>query len=247
MFAVALAAKTEHAMTARQARVGGTGLCIGSLPAHSPTRTGAPRLRLPASPVTDGLDLRPTVRRLGCRVKVVAPREETGPGGHRDEGRGWFEHRARSIPRERLIGVLNAGNRRDTEAMLPYVDPEAELHSALIGGAEGNAYRGHEGVRQWMAESDAAFDVQRMEAEEWRDLGVDVLLIGRVHARGRESGVEIDSAIAWLYTLRDGKIVLARGYLDVQQPSKPPGSWSRRCRRRTSTLSTEQLDSPTLR
>jgi hypothetical protein len=54
---------------------------------------------------------------------------------------------------------------------------------------------GHEGVRQWMAESDAAFDVQRMEAEEWRDLGDDVLLIGRVHARGRESGVEIDSAI----------------------------------------------------
>src|SRR3954454_20294152 len=91
MFAVALAAKTEHAMTARQARVGGTGLCIGSLPAHSPTRTGAPRLRLPASPVTDGLDLRPTVRRLGCRVKVAAPREETGLGGHRDEGRGWFE------------------------------------------------------------------------------------------------------------------------------------------------------------
>ncbi len=76
--------------------------------------------------------------------------------------------------------VLNAGNRRDTEAILPYVDPEAELHSAVIGGAEGNAYRGHEGVRQWMAESDAAFDVQRMEAEEWRDLGDDVLLIGRV-------------------------------------------------------------------
>jgi ketosteroid isomerase-like protein len=82
---------------------------------------------------------------------------------------------------------------------------------------------GHEGVRQWMAESDAAFDVQRMEAEEWRDLGDDVLLIGRVHARGRESGVEIDSAIAWLYTLRDGKIVLARGYLDVQQALEAAG------------------------
>jgi ketosteroid isomerase-like protein len=119
--------------------------------------------------------------------------------------------------------VLNAANRRDTEAMLPYVDPEGELHSAIIGGAEGNTYHGHEGVRQWMAESDAVFEELRMEAEEWRDLGDDVLLIGRVHARGRESGVEIDSAIAWLYTLRDGKIVLARGYLDVQQALEVAG------------------------
>ena len=119
--------------------------------------------------------------------------------------------------------VLNAGNRRDTEAMLPYVDPEVELHSAVIDGAEGNAYRGHEGVRRWMAESDAAFDVQRMEAEEWRDLGDGVLLIGHVHARGRESGVEIDSAIAWLYTLRDGKIVLARGYLNTQEALEAAG------------------------
>ncbi len=35
--------------------------------------------------------------------------------------------------------------------------------------------------------------------------------------------MEIDSAIAWLYTLRDGKIVLARGYLDVQQALEAAG------------------------
>jgi hypothetical protein len=43
--------------------------------------------------------------------------------------------------------VLDAGNRLDTEAMLPYTDPEFELQSAIIGAAEGNIYRGHQGLR----------------------------------------------------------------------------------------------------
>ena len=89
--------------------------------------------------------------------------------------------------------ILNATNRRDPEAMLPYADPEIEVRSPIIGGAEGNTYRGHQGVRDWMAETDAAFEELRFDPEEFRDLGDDVLLIGRLHARGRESGVEIES------------------------------------------------------
>ena len=115
------------------------------------------------------------------------------------------------------------GVRRETDAALPYIDPEVELRSAIIGGAEGNAYRGYEGVREWMGESDAAFGELRLEPEEWRDTGDDVLLLGRLHARGRESGVEIDSAIAWLLTLRGGKIVRMRGYLNPPEALKAAG------------------------
>ena len=35
----------------------------------------------------------------------------------------------------------------DVEEMLSYVDPESELHSAIIGGAEGKMFRGHSGFR----------------------------------------------------------------------------------------------------
>jgi ketosteroid isomerase-like protein len=48
-------------------------------------------------------------------------------------------------------------------------------------------------------------------------LGDDVLMIGRLVARGRESGVEIESPIAWLSTLRAGRIVRSRGYLDPRE------------------------------
>ena len=39
-----------------------------------------------------------------------------------------------------------------------------------------------------------------------------------VYARGSESGVELDSPLAWLCTLRDGKIVRAQqGYFNPQE------------------------------
>jgi ketosteroid isomerase-like protein len=115
------------------------------------------------------------------------------------------------------------GVRRDAEASLPYVDPDVEFRSAIIGGAEGNIFRGHEGVREWIAESDATFAELRLEPEEWRDLGDNVLLIGRLRARGRESGVEIDSAIAWLSTVRGGRVVHSVGYLNPQEALEAAG------------------------
>ena len=63
----------------------------------------------------------------------------------------------------------------------------------------------------------------RLEADEFRDLGEDVLMIGRLHAKGRESGVEIESPIAWLSTLRARRIVRSRGYLDPQEALKAAG------------------------
>jgi ketosteroid isomerase-like protein len=120
----------------------------------------------------------------------------------------------------RLLVVVN---RRDAEAAVPFFDPEIELQSPIIGGVEGNTYRGHQGVRDWITETDAAFDELLIEPEDFRDLGDDVLMIGRLHARGRESGVGIDSPTAWLGTVRDGKVVRARGYLSIQDALEAAG------------------------
>ena len=113
--------------------------------------------------------------------------------------------------------------RRDIEAALPYIDPEIELRSAVVGTAEGTTYRGHEGIRRWTAESEAVWAELELKTDEIRDLGDDVLLIGQLHARGRESGIEIDSPIAWLTTVRGGRIVRSRGYLDPQAALEAAG------------------------
>ena len=109
------------------------------------------------------------------------------------------------------------------EAVLECADPEIVLESAIVSGAEGNAYRGHDGLRAWAADSEAAFDKLRTTAEEFRDLDDRVLMLGHVSGRGRESGVVIESQIAFLSTLRGGRVVYAQGFLDWNQALEAAG------------------------
>ena len=110
----------------------------------------------------------------------------------------------------RSVEAFTAG---DVERMLAYADPDGELHSAIIGGAEGRVYRGHDGLRQWFADSMESFEELRTELTEFRDLGDRVVALGHIHARGRESGLELDTETGWVFTVRKGKFVRAEGFL----------------------------------
>jgi ketosteroid isomerase-like protein len=111
----------------------------------------------------------------------------------------------------------------DIEEMLTYIDPEGELHSAIIGGAEGNVYRGHDGFRRWFAETQAAFVELRTDLTEFRDLGDRVVGFGNIHAHGRESDLELDSPTGWVFTVRNGKVVKAEGFLSRAQALEAAG------------------------
>jgi ketosteroid isomerase-like protein len=99
------------------------------------------------------------------------------------------------------------------DEMLAYIHPEGELHSAIVGGAEGKVYRGHDGFRKWLADSFESFEELRIEWTEDRDLGDRVIAFGHIHARGRESGLELDSPTGWVFTVRGGKVVKGEGFL----------------------------------
>jgi ketosteroid isomerase-like protein len=113
--------------------------------------------------------------------------------------------------------------RRDVDQFLSYLDPDFELHSAIVGGAEGRVYRGHDGVRRWLADSDESFEDLRIEPTEFRDLGDRVLVFGRIRARGRESGLELDSPTGWVSTVRDGRLVKAEGFLSRAEALEAAG------------------------
>ena len=113
----------------------------------------------------------------------------------------------------RFVEAIPRDVEDDVEEMLSYIDPEGELHSAIVGGAEANVYRGHEGFRRWVADSFESFEEVRNEWSEFRDLDTRVLAFGHVKARGRGSGMELDSPMGWVFTARGGKIVKAEGYL----------------------------------
>ena len=125
---------------------------------------------------------------------------------------------------KRSLELINRlGPVAGVEAVLEYVDPDGEMESAIGSAAEGNAYRGLDGFRAWAADMEAAFAELRTTPEEFRDLDDRVLMLGRVFGRGRESGAVIESQIAFLYTLRGGRIAHAKGFLDWNQALEAAG------------------------
>ena len=125
---------------------------------------------------------------------------------------------------KRALDLINRlGPTAGVEAALEYVDPEGVMESAIVSGAEGNTYRGHDGFRAWAAESEEAFEELRSTPKEFRDLGDRVLMLGHVLVRGRESGAVVESQIGFLWTLRGRRMVHAKGFLDWAEALQAAG------------------------
>ena len=60
---------------------------------------------------------------------------------------------------------------------------------------------------QWLEDWSAAWEEWSLDPEEYIDGDDRVIVVAKMHARGRGSGVEVDRQDALLYELRDGLIV----------------------------------------
>jgi ketosteroid isomerase-like protein len=112
-------------------------------------------------------------------------------------------------------GLIRDFNRRDLAAVTE-ADPEVEWHAAIEQALEGgeSTYRGHDGVRRaWEEYHRTAWGGFTSQAEEIRDLGESVLLLGHLEVSGRTAGIELGQEFAQLITFRDGKILRAEDFL----------------------------------
>jgi ketosteroid isomerase-like protein len=96
---------------------------------------------------------------------------------------------------------------RDLDAAASVLHPEIEIRPAIVGGPEGVVYRGLNGNRQFWADIDAAWTEFRIEPQEFRDLGRQVLVLGRAFAHAQGSGIALDEGAAWIAAVREGQIV----------------------------------------
>lgn len=98
-------------------------------------------------------------------------------------------------------------NSGDRTVDLETVDPEVELHTPLAS-TRGGPYRGHDGLKQWLADIDGQFEVWELRVGEWRALDDGrVLGLGSIHARGRGSGLELDQPLSWLFEFHEGRVI----------------------------------------
>ena len=100
--------------------------------------------------------------------------------------------------------MVEAGNRGDVDGVLREAAEDVVFlaaRSAVEGG-----YHGHDGLREFLTDDEANFEVFRVDLSDVRDLGDRVLALGTIHIRGRGGGVETDIPMAGVATYRDGKL-----------------------------------------
>jgi ketosteroid isomerase-like protein len=118
---------------------------------------------------------------------------------------------------------FEAISRWDIDALLELYDPEVEFLPLTGTRVESGGYIGHQGVRDYFEEVAEVWEELRPRAEDVRSVGDHVLLLGACAVRGRGSGAESDSPMAWVLTMRDGKVIRHRGYATTEEAFEAVG------------------------
>lgn len=125
---------------------------------------------------------------------------------------------------EIVRSTYEAFNHGGREEMLEFLHPEIEWDESDLPARRPGIYRGHHGIISLLEEN----------ATLWEDIciAIDDIMEGdggrviafiRAKGRGRNTGVDVELASAQVWTLRDGKAVHVRLYLDREEALEAAG------------------------
>jgi ketosteroid isomerase-like protein len=119
---------------------------------------------------------------------------------------------------------LEGWNRGDFEAYSRPFHRQAEYFSAIAGLAEGDelAWRGPAERRRFWDEWHSLWDLT-IEVSEVRERGDMLVALGGITTRGKASGVELQSSIAFVFEFDEGLVRKVRAYLDHSDALKAAG------------------------
>ena len=128
---------------------------------------------------------------------------------------------------EVVNALFEAFLRRDVKTMESLMAPEVEWDATRFAGLIpdlAGVYRGAEGTRRFWRTWLSSWKDLRFEYE-LRDTGEDVVaLIYNQRQWGHHSGIETElPPYAWLYTLREGKVIHASFYPDQESALEAAG------------------------
>jgi ketosteroid isomerase-like protein len=110
---------------------------------------------------------------------------------------------------------------RDVETVTSTLDAEIEFESALV---EHKTYRGMAGMSEYRRDLDDAWAEWRSEGDRFLSAGPEsVVHLYRIVGIGKGSGVPVAQDIAILWTLRAGRIVRGKVFLDQQDALEAAG------------------------
>lgn len=127
--------------------------------------------------------------------------------GNLEVVRRWFE------------GLNNAGM-----PPLELCHPQVEIVNPPEFPVRGT-YRGHDGVRQWKTDAFDVIDELEVETEKLIDVGdgETVVMLLRLRGLASHTRIPIDEPWAAVWTIRDGKLLRAQGYVSRREAMRAAG------------------------
>lgn len=118
--------------------------------------------------------------------------------------------------------AIEAFNRRDLDAALRDLDPDAEVDWSRSRGVEAGVYRGNEAVRVFWRSFLDTFDRVAITPDDFIEHGEQVVVPNRGLARGRH-GIEVAARSVAVVTLRRGRIIRWCLYQEMHDALKGVG------------------------
>ena len=123
----------------------------------------------------------------------------------------------RRDPEQIIRAAYEAFARRDLVMLAEISDPEIEIVTVtgmLAGRSE--PYRGETGLQSYLDDVASTWDRLELYPQSFHQLDDERwLVLGR--ARAWRTGASADSPNAWLWTVRDGKVVRAEVFADPSE------------------------------
>lgn len=110
-------------------------------------------------------------------------------------------------------------NRGDFEGWIESFATDCEWYPSTVGAVEGGtAIHGHEGLRAYTRQAEEVWEHFHVEMDDALRRGSLTLVLGRINARGRVSGVETESQMFWVFDqdVRE-RTVWGKSFLDLDE------------------------------
>lgn len=100
-----------------------------------------------------------------------------------------------------------AFNARDADRLCELMAPEGELYPYAVEETRSRGYRGHAGLREYIADIEEQFASLEVHVDQLSEAAEEVIYV-RGHLRGStHEGEPVEIPIGYLWTIRDGRLL----------------------------------------
>jgi ketosteroid isomerase-like protein len=114
----------------------------------------------------------------------------------------------------RALGTWDTG---ELDQILAMTHPDFVAEVPPEVSAEPDTYRGHDGIRRYLASFQHSMEDIRFEGERFWDAGESVVVELLLTARGRQTAIVVEQRTAGVWTVRDDRIYRIRAYATLAE------------------------------